>query len=326
MISVYANKNRIQCISIQYHRRSKFLFFLFIGSFLLIRSVHGRLRVRTESQDIFNEFKIQDRIIGGTAVVKNNRYPYIVSLLDGKNRPILGTRIRQFCVGTLVAPDVVLTAAHCQGREGRSPDFVQFNKFYTYTFFEKNNLFAKTYKIIKQVPHPQYNARTEDFDLMLLKMNEKNKRVKPVWLNRKLKLDDGDDVKAVGWGSQEEGGASSRFLRHVTVQYLENEKCNSDEYGYKGRVLDSMICAAGDGKDACAGDSGGPLLSPDPNGDPIRDVQVGVVSWGIGCAREKYPGVYAKIDFQWIMETICDPISGLSPESCLDGVVDCAKI
>jgi len=57
-----------------------------------------------------------------------------------------------------------------------------------------------------------------------------------------------------------------------------------------------MLCAASPGKDACQGDSGGPLY------DAKKNVLIGIVSWGIGCANPNYPGVYARISeaIDWI--------------------------
>lgn len=66
-----------------------------------------------------------------------------------------------------------------------------------------------------------------------------------------------------------------------------NHKTCSDAYEQFGGVTDRMICAGDPGKDSCQGDSGGPLVS--------GGKQVGIVSWGLGCARSGYPGVYTRV-------------------------------
>jgi len=60
-----------------------------------------------------------------------------------------------------------------------------------------------------------------------------------------------------------------------------------------------MICAGEEGKDSCQGDSGGPLVWKHPSNTYI---QIGVVSWGIGCAAKRYPGVYTRVNkyLPWI--------------------------
>jgi len=90
---------------------------------------------------------------------------------------------------------------------------------------------------------------------------------------------------------------------------VSNSDCKS-AYG-DGSITRKMMCASRDGKDSCQGDSGGPLLVK--GADRLSDVQVGVVSWGEGCASPGYPGVYARVSSQidWINEQIS---SGTRPD------------
>jgi secreted trypsin-like serine protease len=78
---------------------------------------------------------------------------------------------------------------------------------------------------------------------------------------------------------------------------------------------ETMICAAvpTGGKDACFGDSGGPLFS-NVTGELT---QVGIVSFGIGCARADKPGVYSRVSaaYDWIQDSICE-YSKNPPSTC----------
>lgn len=80
-------------------------------------------------------------------------------------------------------------------------------------------------------------------------------------------------------------------------------------------VTDAQVCAGvpQGGRDTCQGDSGGPLVKIDVNGCPY---QVGVVSWGVGCAREATPGIYTRVSAyrDWI-EGFTGPLEGLEPEA-----------
>lgn len=90
-----------------------------------------------------------------------------------------------------------------------------------------------------------------------------------------------------GWGTKTENGGVASVLNVVNVPILDHNSCEN-AYG-KGKITSRMLCAGftSGGKDACQGDSGGPLA--------LGNVLVGIVSWGYGCARPDYPGVYTNV-------------------------------
>lgn len=101
------------------------------------------------------------------------------------------------------------------------------------------------------------------------------------------------------------------------MQYIPTDECNSDNMYGGDNIEDNMMCAGvdGGGKDSCQGDSGGPLFATDSG----RWIQVGVVSWGYGCAEPNHPGVYARVSkvIDWMRETVCDDT--LYPPEFCDG-------
>ncbi len=101
-----------------------------------------------------------------------------------------------------------------------------------------------------------------------------------------------------GWGAIREGGPISNTLRKVQIPMVSTAACNIF-YG-PGSITNQMVCAGytTGGKDSCQGDSGGPLITT-VAGVPI---QIGIVSWGNGCALARYPGVYTRITslYPWI--------------------------
>ena len=138
--------------------------------------------------------------------------------------------------------------------------------------------------VSNEAKHPNYNDNTVENDFLLLRLSE------PVTMTTNVVLTlndqyatptDGEDLTVLGLGATSEGGSSASILRDVVVQAIDTNECNQ---AYNGDVDDaSMFCAGvdGGGKDSCQGDSGGPIVKR--IGD--QHVQVGVVSWGEGCAR-----------------------------------------
>ena len=148
-------------------------------------------------------------------------------------------------------------------------------------------------KVVKIIQHEDYNSFTISNDIALLKLQfplAMDNYVQPIVLPAQEQDTTGDCVVS-GWGTTAEGGSSPSYLMKVTVPVVSDAKCR-DAYD----IDDSNICAGYDegGKDACQGDSGGPLY--------CSGYQAGIVSWGYGCGRPEYPGVYTEVSYfvDWI--------------------------
>eukprot|EP00956_Cyclotella_meneghiniana_P042780 scaffold249315_cov39-Cyclotella_meneghiniana.AAC.8 len=336
------------------------------------------------------------RLIVGGETAPPGRFPYVVSLqservLDssevssysnnGNNDgdQVLDTPV---CGGTLIAPDVVLTAGHCGYDEQRSStnpndgsssssssSYVNFGSIPRQIFegadvgaydLSSNTAGIDTYDVDnmlfeKLILHPEYtgfglsNSQSSNVneggsglqhDVMLVKLygasdnptvrihnpndneNEDNNELK-----------EGDTLTVVGFGDTDPspGDANTLMattLRYASVQYVPNDVCENAKgysnihtngyehyFEYDGSITYDMMCAIGEEReDACQGDSGGGLFKlgntdTDNDDNPHEyDVQYGIVSWGLQCGDEDFPGVYARIDvhYDWIRDVTCD--------------------
>ena len=146
---------------------------------------------------------------------------------------------------------------------------------------------------------------TDEMDRRSLK-----EEISYVRLNPELSMPpDNTPVTVIGMGFVHDDVGQVEILQHIpgdkTFSTIPTSVCNGGD-AYRGLVEEeSMMCAGtmAGGKDACSGDSGGPLFYYE-NGIPI---QAGVVSWGIGCAQPNYPGVYARVSsaYDWIRDVVC---------------------
>lgn len=83
---------------------------------------------------------------------------------------------------------------------------------------------------------------------------------------------------------------------------------NGEVVAYDGFVDENMLCAWQLNTDACQGDSGGPMIYASTDGNPENDKQIGIVSWGLGCALSDFPGVYSRVsaEMDWLTQQVCD--------------------
>lgn len=187
------------------------------------------------------------------------------------------------CGGSLIAPQIVITAAHCVKNIKPS----QLTVVGGVTYLSESGVRRGVSKIV--IPK-EYNQRTYHTDIAVLKLSGdmSGNNIEIIELckaNWKL----GDYIDVYGWGAiSENNNHESNQLRTVKVPLVTRKRC-SDMYKVDGsRITQTMFCA-GDlkGKDACFGDSGGPAV--------FKNQLCGVVSWGVGCARTNFPGVYTNI-------------------------------
>jgi len=237
------------------------------------------------------------RIIGGT-VATQGKWPWAVALGTYQE----GDGFHVHCGGTLINEDTVLTAAICtRATHVRLGDHDVTNPVY-----------AVFIRIDNMIPHPQYNSISQANDIAIGKLSRSvdyNRNISPACLpysyggqNLASLLVNPSPI-VIGWGRTQPGGETSNVLRQANVPVVPQQECKNNYASFSTAVIDDTTICAGRGvRDACQGDSGGPLLSRKLQGG--RWAVVGVTSWGKGCAKENFPGVYTRVDkyVDWIRQ------------------------
>jgi len=240
-----------------------------------------------------------NRVIGGAEVVENE-YPWLCSLKYRGNH---------ICGMTLLSgpphDTILVGAAHCFS-QGDDPSR------YTITCGEhslqKQDSYQVTLQVQQVIVHPRYEeASTSGFDIAVYKVNDvplRNKMLeKKLWPVCLPSIENeffGDTTYVAGWGitrtkyvrgSKIQVKGIPDIARHASVFIT---PCRDpDNFAYpKG-----LLCAAAQGRDSCQGDSGGPLVGISSKySDSVnkRYAWLGIVSFGVGCAEEGYPGAYTR--------------------------------
>uniref|UniRef100_A0A672KBU4 Trypsin II-P29-like n=1 Tax=Sinocyclocheilus grahami TaxID=75366 RepID=A0A672KBU4_SINGR len=225
----------------------------------------------------------RNRIVGGEDTMAGD-WPWQVSI------HVIG--FGHHCGGTLITKDWVLSAAHC---------FQEIRPPYIEMYFGRlkqsgSNPYEAYRRASRTIIHPNYDSFTFDNDIALIQLSSSVSffhNIRPVCLAAaNSKFAAGTESWVTGWGKlQSEGTNLSDVLQEVMIPIVSNSDCDN---AYGG-ITRNMICAGSlnqGGKDACLGDSGGPMVSR--NGP--RWIQSGIVSFGSkDCAKSKYPGVYTRV-------------------------------
>lgn len=263
---------------------------------------------------------IDPRIVGGTAV-PDGKYPFQAALLGlpfGDD-----DWARQFCGGSLISVDQVLTAAHCVDFIGDGEDdalaLEDFRVVVGRTVLTSSQ--GQKRKVVDIAIHPRWDPETSRFDAAVITLANPIHGIDPVMLptpGTDALERPGTVVVATGWGNTiaqpvgpGPGGVHYPYrLREVWVRLVSAQEC-VNSYTIEGTTYvdpKTMICAGRTGKDTCQGDSGGPLFVGAVGGGYL---QVGITSWGAGCAATGYPGVYTRLSNRSIGNFILEATGGV---------------
>jgi subtilisin-like proprotein convertase family protein/secreted trypsin-like serine protease len=208
---------------------------------------------------------IGPEVVGGTPAAQGE-FPWVVHLSMG-------------CGGSFIREDIILTAAHCVSGTGNNTSIT----------VEYGNVNLGSGTTIRSNYVHDSGSVGNDWALIRLQSKVAGAALLPLGNTSH----DTGDFTIMGWGATSEGGSGSNRLLKATVPFVADDTC--DDY-YGSRLNKTTEICAGfpeGGTDTCQGDSGGPMVKNTGSGY----VQVGIVSWGDGCARPDAYGIYAQVSY-----------------------------
>ncbi|KAI1991549.1 hypothetical protein LOZ51_003836 [Ophidiomyces ophidiicola] len=221
---------------------------------------------------VLSEAKVlSSRIVGGS-MAKPGQFPALVAIEVGGF---------QNCGGTLLGPNLVLTAGHC----------VRGHLTNTLTTRVEGGITVgvSSYKI-----HPRYYQPKFDHDLAVVHLASSIARGESIdYGNLAAAGTDvaaGSTVTVAGWGwTRNSDTATTTALLYASIPVMDRATCATHYAGESLEITQTMICAGMKGRVSCKGDSGGPVY--DASGRQI----VGVIAWGKQCAENGHPAVFVRV-------------------------------
>ncbi|XP_025112845.1 trypsin alpha-3-like [Pomacea canaliculata] len=224
-------------------------------------------------------------VVGGSEASPYT-YPFICALYYGTSQICGGSLIRN-----LAGNYWFVTAAHCVDSGAVAQYSIRCG---VHDLRATSQPFEFKPAIQARIIHESYSSSTIKNDIALFRLSQTGfprERISAVCIPTQ-DYREGENSTVLGWGTLREGGSSSSLLQVASKPVVSDTTCRT-AYG-SSFDANSMVCAGvypTGGIDACQGDSGGPLVA-ERNGELQL---IGIVSWGYGCARPYYPGVYSDV-------------------------------